>query len=38
MKFTDAQLRGRINNIAKQNQADARVLMRLYMIFLVDAR
>lgn len=32
MKFTDAQLRGRINHIAKENQADARVLMRLYMM------
>ena len=32
MNLTDAQLRGRIKNIAKENNADARVLMRLYMM------
>ena len=32
MNLTDAQLRGRIKNLAKENNADARVLMRLYMM------
>lgn len=32
MGLTDAQIRGRIKNLAKQNNADPRVLMRLYMM------
>ncbi len=32
MSLTDAQIRGRIKNLAKENNADARVLMRLYMM------
>ena len=32
MMLTDAQLRGKIKNYAKENNADARVLMRLYMM------
>lgn len=32
MNLTDAQLRGRIKNLAKENNADPRVLMRLYMM------
>lgn len=32
MKLSDAQIRGRIKNIAKENDADPRVLMRLYMM------
>ena len=32
MNLTDAQLRGRIKNLAKENNVDARVLMRLYMM------
>ena len=30
--FTPEQVKGRIKNIAKVNQADARVLMRIYMM------
>ncbi len=32
MEITQEQLKGRIRNIAKQNQADARILMRIYMM------
>lgn len=32
MNLTDAQIRGRIKNLAEQNNADSRVLMRLYMM------
>lgn len=32
MNLTDAQIRGRIKNLAEQNNADPRVLMRLYMM------
>lgn len=32
MGLTDAQIRGRIKNLAEQNNADSRVLMRLYMM------
>ena len=32
MNLTDAQIRGRIKNLAKENNADPRVLMRLYMM------
>ncbi len=32
MNFPDAQIRGRIKNLAEENQADPRVLMRLYMM------
>lgn len=32
MNFSDAQIRGRIKNLAEENQADPRVLMRLYMM------
>lgn len=32
MKLTSAQIRGRIKNIAKLNNADARLLMRLFMM------
>lgn len=32
MNLTDAQIRGRIKNLSEQNNADPRVLMRLYMM------
>lgn len=32
MSLSDAQIRGRIKNLAKENHADPRVLMRLYMM------
>lgn len=32
MALTQAQVKGRIKNLAKGNQADARVLMRIYMM------
>lgn len=32
MKFTPEQVKGRIKNVAKQNNADARTLMRIYMM------
>ncbi|MDO4288733.1 MAG: nucleotidyl transferase AbiEii/AbiGii toxin family protein [Eubacterium sp.] len=32
MKLTPEQIKGRIKNVAKQNHADARSLMRLYMM------
>ena len=32
MNLTDAQIRGRIKNLAEHNNADPRVLMRLYMM------
>ena len=32
MAFTADQIKGRLKNIAKQNNADARILMRIYMI------
>lgn len=32
MGLTDAQIRGRIKNLSEQNNADPRVLMRLYMM------
>lgn len=34
MQLTPEQVKGRIKNIAKVNNADARILMRLYMILL----
>ena len=30
MNLTDAQIRGRIKNLAKENNADPRVLMRIF--------
>lgn len=32
MQLTPEQVKGRIKNIAKVNNADARILMRLYMM------
>ena len=32
MAFTPAQLKGRIKSIAVKNNADARLLMRIYMM------
>ena len=32
MELTPAQLKGRLKNLAKQHNADARTLMRLYMM------
>ena len=32
MKLTSEQVKGRIKNVAKQNDADARTLMRIYMM------
>ena len=32
MKLTSEQVKGRIRNVAKQNNTDARILMRLYMM------
>lgn len=32
MGLTDAQIRGRIKNLAEQSNSDPRVLMRLYMM------
>ena len=32
MALTGAQVRGKIKNIAKSNRADARILMRIYMM------
>lgn len=32
MKLTSEQVKGRIKNVAKQNNTDARILMRLYMM------
>lgn len=32
MKLSQDQLRGRIKNLAQKNNADARILLRLYMI------
>ena len=32
MNLTAPQIRGRIKNLAKKNNADPRVLMRLYMM------
>ena len=32
MNLTAPQIRGRIKNLAKENNADPRVLMRLYMM------
>lgn len=32
MGFTPEQIKGRIKSVAKQNNADARTLMRIYMI------
>ena len=32
MKFTPAQLKGRIKSLAQKNHADARVLLRIYMM------
>ena len=32
MKLTPEQVKGRIKNVAKQNDADARTLMRIYMM------
>lgn len=31
MGFTPEQIKGRIKSVAKQNNADARTLMRIYM-------
>ena len=30
MNLTDAQIRGKIKNLAKENNADPRVLMRIF--------
>ena len=35
MNLTDAQIRGRIKNLAKENNADPRVLMRILRMLLV---
>ncbi len=32
MGFTPEQIKGRIKSVAKQNNADARTLMRIYMM------
>ena len=32
MPLTEAQVKGRIKSLAKKNNADARVLMRIYMM------
>ena len=32
MSLTPEQIKGRIKNVAKQNNADARVLLRIYMM------
>ena len=32
MALSQAQIKGRIKNIAKTNRADARILMRIYMM------
>lgn len=32
MGFTPEQIKGRIKSVAKQNNADARILMRIYMM------
>ena len=32
MRLTQAQIKGRIKNLAKENKADPRVLMRIYMM------
>jgi len=32
MKLTQAQLKGRLKNLAQKNQADARILIRIYMM------
>ena len=32
MGFTPEQIKGRIKSVAKQNHADARTLMRIYMM------
>jgi len=32
MALTGAQLKGKIKNLAKKNNADARILLRIYMM------
>lgn len=32
MKLTQAQLKGRIKSLAQKNHADARILIRIYMM------
>lgn len=32
MQLTPEQVNGRIKNVAKENKADARTLMRIYMM------
>ena len=32
MQLTSEQVKGRIKNVAKENKADARTLMRIYMM------
>ena len=32
MSLTPEQIKGRIKNVAKQNNADARILLRIYMM------
>ena len=32
MQLTPEQVKGRIKNVAKENKADARTLMRIYMM------
>jgi len=32
MALSQAQIKGRIKNIAKSNKADARILIRIYMM------
>ena len=38
MSLTPEQIKGRIKNVAKQNNADARVLMRIYMNAITSVR
>ena len=35
MQLTPEQVKGRIKNVAKENKADARTLMRIYMMELI---
>ena len=38
MGFTPEQIKGRIKSVAKQNNADARTLMRIYIEVFNDER
>ena len=35
MQLTPEQVKGRIKNVAKENKADARTLMRIYMMRMI---